>query len=275
MSSSNTKLDSLCDNLEGCKLDGTAETKISDEELFKQPPPKEDCPICFLRIPTLETGSKYKTCCGKTICSGCSYAPVYDNQGNEVKEKKCPFCRTPLPKANDEEQIKRLKKRVEMNDPIAIHNLGLKYYHGDTNDFPQDYDKALELHHQAAELRHANSYCCIGYAYDIGTEVEVDKKKARHYYELAAMMGDVIARHNLGYREENAGNIDRALRHYMIAVRGGFAQSLETIKVLYLDGLATKDDYTKALRLYQEYLGEIKSPQRDKAAAAHERYRYY
>ena len=28
--------------------------KISDEELFKQPPPKEDCPICFLRLPTLE-----------------------------------------------------------------------------------------------------------------------------------------------------------------------------------------------------------------------------
>ena len=30
-----------------------------DEELFKQPPPKEDCPICFLRIPTLHTGYKY------------------------------------------------------------------------------------------------------------------------------------------------------------------------------------------------------------------------
>ena len=28
-----------------------------DEELFKQPPPEEDCPICFLRIPTLKTGS--------------------------------------------------------------------------------------------------------------------------------------------------------------------------------------------------------------------------
>jgi len=59
--------------------------KISDEDLFKQPPPQYgDCPICFIQIPTLHTGSRYKSCCGKLICSSCSYAPVYDHQGNEV-----------------------------------------------------------------------------------------------------------------------------------------------------------------------------------------------
>lgn len=31
----------------------------------------------------------------------------------------------------------------------------------------------------------------------------------------------------------------------------------------------------KALQLYQDYLGEIKSVQRDKAAAADDRFRYY
>ena len=30
--------------------------EISDEELFAQPPAAEDCPICFLLIPTLSTG---------------------------------------------------------------------------------------------------------------------------------------------------------------------------------------------------------------------------
>jgi len=39
---------------------------------------------------------------------------------------------------------------------------------------------------------------------------------------------------------------------------------------------ASKDDYTKALRTYQEYLVEIKSVQRDEAAAYDEaEYRYY
>ena len=105
--------------------------------------------------------------------------------------------------------------------------------------------------------------------------MEVDKEKAKHFYGLAAMKGDADARYNLATTEKNAGNINRALKHYMIAVQGGDSVSLDTIKVLYKYELATKENYTKALRSYQEYLGEIKSPQRDKAAAAHEDYRYY
>ena len=38
----------------------------SNLALFAQPPPEHrDCPICFLRIPTLESGYRYKSCCGK------------------------------------------------------------------------------------------------------------------------------------------------------------------------------------------------------------------
>jgi len=47
--------------------------ELHDIELFKQPPRDEDCPICFLRLPLLGSGTKYKGCCGKTICSGCIY----------------------------------------------------------------------------------------------------------------------------------------------------------------------------------------------------------
>jgi len=61
----------------------------------------------------------------------------------------------------------------------------------------------------------------------------------------------------------------------MIAVRGGCDKSLNIIKGLYSKGDATKEDYTKALRAYQEYLDEIKSPQRDEAAATYEDCRYY
>lgn len=60
--------------------------------------------------------------------------------------------------------------------------------------------------------------------------MKVDKKKAVYYCELAAIGGNVIARYNLALNEANAGNMDRALRHYMIAVRGGSNVSLEMIK---------------------------------------------
>jgi len=264
--------DGLVKLLDSMYLDG--EKKISDEELFKQPPPPEDCPICFLRIPNLNSGWRYQLCCGKQICMGCYYAPLYDNQGKKVDNKKCPFCRTPPPKTSGG-GMERYKKRVEANDPIAIYNLGC-YYAAGENGFPQDYPKALELYDRAGGLGFAAAYNNIGYAYDFGKVVKVDKKKSTHYYELAAMRGNVYARHNLGYFENMAGNIDRALMHYMIAVKGGYSRSLNSIKDLYSNRQATKVDYAKALQSYQEYLSEIKSPQRDKAVAYdNEEYRYY
>jgi len=140
---------------------------------------------------------------------------------------------------------------------------------------PQDYIKALELFHQAAELGYTEAYLNIGYVYDNGLGVKVDEKKANHYYELSAMGGDEVARNNLGNNELRADNVNRALKHYMIAVRVGCADSLTNIKQMHSDGDATKEDYTTALQAYQEYLSEIKSSQRDKAAAADEDYRYY
>ena len=161
---------------------------------------------------------------------------------------------------------------MEANDPIAIHKLGVFYRDGKYG-FPQDVGKALELWHRAAELGYTEAYCNIGNAYAYGKGVETDKKKATYYTELAAMRGDVYSRHNLGIEEDNEGNFDRAIKHYMIAVRDGFAPSLNRIKLLYTHKQATKDDYTTALLSYQAYLSEIKSDQRDKAAAADEELR--
>jgi len=76
--------------------------ELHDEQLFKQPPLLYgDCPICFLRMPTHRAGVRYMPCCGKAICSGCIYAPVYDDQGNKV-DKKCPFCRISSLTTNEE-----------------------------------------------------------------------------------------------------------------------------------------------------------------------------
>ena len=37
---------------EELRLTAEHEAKLHDEKLFKQPPPAEDCPICFQRLPT-------------------------------------------------------------------------------------------------------------------------------------------------------------------------------------------------------------------------------
>ena len=252
--------------------------ELHDIELFKQPPSQYgDCPICFVRLPTFDDGTirgrSYNSCCGKMMCCGCLHAPLYDNQGNKVDHEKCPFCRTPPP-FSKEEIVKREKIRVEAGDAAAIYNLGIYYAEGDYG-FPQDMDKALELWHRAGKLGYATAYHNIGYPYDLGIGMDIDKEKAEHYWELAAIMGEGRARHNLGVNEERRGNMDRALKHYMIAARNGYSDSLKQIQILYTNRCAKKEDYMKALQLYQAYLKEIKSVQRDKAAADREDYRYY
>ena len=244
--------------------------ELHDEKLFKQPLPNEDCPICMLRIPSLHTGSRYRACCGKTICSGCIHA-VLKRDGVGL----CPFCRTPGP-TTDKESNEQYKKRMEVDDAEAMHGLGCDYSTG-AHGLPQDYAKALELWHQAAELGNAEAYYSIGCAFDLGAKIvgERHEKKTVHYMELAAMGGHVKARHNLGSFDGRAGNKSRAVKHYMIAVGFGCTDSLGMIKKMFTNGYATKEDYTKALQAYQSYLDEIKSPQRDEAAAFDERYKYY
>ena len=251
---------------------GTRDTGdiISDDELFKQPPPKEDCPICLLRLPLL--GYVYKSCCGKIICCGCRHAPVKDNLGNTIIEEKCPFCRTPTHES-DEEYNEWLQKRVEVGDAEAIFTLGC-YYRDALDGFPQDDVKAFELFVRAGDLGHTKAYCNVGYAYEIGRGVDIDEKKAKYYYELAAMGGEAAARHYLGAFEELDGNHHRAIKHWVIAAGGGDHDSLKAMQGMYTDGHATKDDYTKALKSYQVYLDEIKSDQRDKVALAGEKYKY-
>lgn len=152
----------------------------------------------------------------------------------------CPFCRAEPVAASNEESKERLQKRVDAGNTEAIQNQGHYYQYG-TNGFPQDYDKALELLLRAGQLGCATN--------GSGRGVEQDEKKAVYYYELAAMKGDVNARYNLGVFEQ--------------------------VRQLYSGGYVTKYDYTKALRVYQSYIDSVKSIQRDEAAAANKKYKYY
>jgi TPR repeat protein len=170
--------------------------------------------------------------------------------------------------------MKRVMKRVEVGDAEAIYSLGYRYANG-LYGLPQNWDKAFELWHRAAELGNAFAYHNIGIAYFDGTGVGRDQKKATHYFEQAAMRGDHYARHNLGLSEADKGNYGRALKHFMIAAEGGSNESLMIIQDMYMNGDATKVDYANSLRAYQAHLVEVKSNDRDKAAAHSGNYNYY
>jgi len=211
-------------------------------------------------------------CCGKVICRGCTHA--FQSRVTKEKDHKCPFCRTPTP-TSYEEIIKRYEKRAAIDDKRAIYNMGVFYSKG-LYGLPQNRAKAVKLWHRAGDLGCAEALNNLGNSYKIGYgNVERDETRTRHYYELSAMMGDAGARYNLGVLEGQACNEERAVKHLMIAVKDGNSASLAIIKEMYKGGFATKDDYAKALRSYQAYLDEIRSDQRDEAAAADDDCKYY
>ena len=234
--------------------------ELYDEKLFKEVE-REECPICLVPLINGNKTESFMACCGKSICIGCIYA-MEMSEGKDL----CAFCRTPQP-CSAEEQIKRLHKLMDKGNANAFGALGGCYFNG-THGIPRDERKATELWLKAGELGCAETYYNLGNSYREGRGVEVDMKKAKHYFELAAMSGYVPARHNLGCLEEEAGNHHRATRHYIIAAKAGDEETLEGVKLGYKHGLVTKDEYASTLRAHQKIQDEMKSNAREKAEAS-------
>ena len=241
--------------------------ELHDEALFNDPPPREECPICMLPLPLDVTESSFVPCCGKTICNGCVYAMTLEEIRKGKKDEEvslCPYCRTPH-ESSVEEGMERVAKLMDNGNSDAFYvNAG--YYASGIQGMPQNSAKANELWLKAGELGCVNAYYKLGNSYYHGSGVEIDKKKAKYYLELAAIKGSVIARHNLGCVEGNAGNHRRAMKHFMLAAKAGDKKSLEEVKRGFTKGYVMKDEYESTLRAYHECQAEMKSETRDKAA---------
>ena len=233
--------------------------ELHDEKVFKEPP-REECPICMLPLPLDASESTFFPCCGKTICMGCIYA-MLESKGANL----CAFCRTPYAESFEEE-VARTKKLIKKGNAYAFYMLAGCYAHGRIS-MPPNLAKANELYLKAGELGCADAYFNLGNAYDNGEGVEIDTKKAMHYYELAAMNGSVNARFNLGIIEGKAGNYQRTYKHFILAAMAGHEEALVAVKQGFMGGIVTNGEYELSLRAYHNRQLEMKSETRDKAAA--------
>ena len=109
--------------------------ELFDKKLFKEPPPREECPICFLPLLFVANESTFFACCGKTICEGCIYA-----MSESGAKRLCAYCRTPFAKI-DEEVVRRLKKLTEKGNAKAFFQLAGLYGQG-IMGMPQNRAKA-------------------------------------------------------------------------------------------------------------------------------------
>ena len=96
--------------------------ELRDELLFKQPKSTHlgDCPICCLPLSLDPLKSTFMECCSKTVCYGCFCTNANANAIGEMKgslQPKCPFCRSPLPRSEEE------SKRNHANDPAEPNSI--------------------------------------------------------------------------------------------------------------------------------------------------------
>jgi TPR repeat protein len=253
----------------------------SDEALFKDPPPKEDCPICFrpmpvkliccvslppatiLSVPIYDIANEndklavlntevYHVCCGKSICEGCAYS--LDQSGND---EKCPFCNSGGGKT-DEENVDKLMKRVDVNDAASICLLAT-YYFGGVNSCPLDRTKAMELYTRAADLGYSKAHAHLGITYYDGG----DLTKAKFHFQAAAMAGHEEARVMMGVIELKVRNMERALKHFTIAASAGHYAAMNVMRTAFNDGLVSQESIDSILEAYNNSCAEMRSEARD------------
>ncbi len=234
--------------------------ELHDKELFRQPDGNHrgECPLCFLPMPLEPRKSTFYSCCSQIICNGCEYAHKIRNGGD-----RCPFCREPVPDDDDnEENTKRKMNRIKANDPAAMRNVGNRLYQ------EGDYDGANKYWTKAAELGDVGAHCQMGTIYYIGEGVEKDEVKAVYHSEQAAIGGHPKARYNLGAIESRNGNMNRSVKHFIIAANLGYDDSMKALWKHYSKGNITKEELDATLRTHHAAINEMKSPEREAAEKA-------
>ena len=257
--------------------------ELRDEALFKDPPPKEDCPICFLPMPinliccmslppaTISSvpiydfaqanerlanmaTEVYYPCCGKNICGGCVHS--FCKSGNY---KNCPYCKAETMGKTDGEIVGEMMKRVEAKDAGAMYALGNDYYNGQLG-LQQNKERAMELRKQAVKLGCSWAHFQLGNQYHAGG----DSKKEKFHYEAAAMAGHEVARYNLGCAEFESGNMERAVKHWIIAASAGEHSAMQNLSILFGNGYVSRDAIDSILTAYNSSCMETRSEARDK-----------
>ena len=228
------------------------------ELLFKQPESRHhgDCLICCVPLPFDTTKGTMMACCSKIICNGCVYANML-RQKNMKLEESCPFCREVLCDT-DKECDKRRMRRIEANDPAAMHQQGIQECK------KGNFKKGFEYYTKAAELGDVAAHWNLASFYEAGEYVvEKDWEMVIYHWVEAAIGGHPEARYNLGVHEWNNDNIERAVKLWITAATLGCDLSIKALMSEYRNGGVRKEDLEAALRAHKAAVDATKSPQRE------------
>ena len=262
------------------------EEELKGADLFAPLPPTEDCAICCVPLPRVQSELNYRACCGNEICFACTAeheAHVMKQNakgGKKMILNACAFCRTPPPSV--EEYVRQLENRAFAKaDCVAMNQLGKAYSEGDCG-LPKDELKALDCWIKATELGSEEACNNIGECFRDGTVISQDFRKGALMEGVGAVRGLAAARHNVGCTEyRNIGNHEIGIRHFKIAAKAGFQPSLNILRNIYnnSDGMPGKEFICKSelaeiYRLCHQAQEKVHSAERQKHRTGEDKIKY-
>jgi hypothetical protein len=197
------------------------------------------CPICLEEWDVNDPGM-LRVCCCRKVCKSCE-----DKIGLEA----CPLCRIPRAE-NAAENLARLRRHVENEVPEAITFLGDAYRGGRLGLVKSD-KKAAKIYRRAVELGDVGAIVNLGYAYDTGSGVKLDKKKAERLYRTAADRGDAYAQEKLAFLLDAEEKHEEAFRYYALAADQGDTNGEFNLGCCYRHGEGTELDLGKARHWFE------------------------
>jgi len=203
------------------------------------------CPICFEDW-DVNSSRLFVNCCCRTICGSCGQKM---RQAAITREEPCFLCRTPPPRSWAED-VARLRRHVENEQPEAMKQLGDFYRDGDFG-LVKSSKKAAKLYLRAAELGEVYAMVALGALYETGGNgVKRDGKKAMKMYREATDRGLALAQSNLSNLLSVDGQYMESFRYCKLAADQGYTQAQYNAGYCYENAEGVGRNLDEAKRLY-------------------------
>lgn len=148
----------------------------------------------------------------------------------------------------NEQELNTLINKADQSDVKAM--IKLAEYYRSVNDF----DKAFKYVHKSTLYSSPEGERKLGYFYEKGIGCEPDMLKARQYYELAAMHGDIKAKYNIGLYYYKNKQYPQAMNLVKESAELNYAKACALLGYFYEHAVGCQQDYILARESYLKAL---------------------
>ena len=145
-------------------------------------------------------------------------------------------------------ELSTLITKADQSDTKAMIKLA-DYYRG-----VGQLDKAFKYVHKSTLYSYPEGERKLGYFYEKGIGCEKDLVKARQFYELAAMHGDIKAKYNIGLFYYNNKQYPQAFNFVSEAAQMNYGKALLLLAYFYEHGNGVNQNYEEARECFLKAL---------------------